>query len=108
MNDKNRRYHSRDRIKICIVKYLFEKDHNSMSSKYELLHHSGIGMYDYPYLEKTLNEMIHMRWIRVTYSGQSSEKKYYSLDQRGQKLMHVIHKTTGDNPLFDLDLFVGI
>ncbi|RZD42234.1 MAG: hypothetical protein CXT78_09765 [Thaumarchaeota archaeon] len=108
MNEKNRRYHSRDRIKICIVKYLFEKDHNSMSSKYELLHHSGIGMYDYPYLEKILQEMTHMRWIRVSYSGMSSEKKYYSLDSRGQKLMHIIHKNDEDNPLFDLDLFIGI
>lgn len=108
MNDKNRRYFSRDRIKICIVQYLFGKDHNSMSSKYELLHHSGIGMYDYPYLEKILNEMIRMQWIRISYSGNSSEKKYYSLDNRGHKLMHIIHKTKKDNPLFDLDLFIGI
>jgi DNA-binding PadR family transcriptional regulator len=108
MNGKSRRYHSRDRIKICIIKYLFEKDNNSMSSKYELLHHSGIGMYDYPYLEKILNEMLDVMWIKVSFSGNSSKKKYYSLDDRGQEMMQFLYKLESNNPLYDLDLFVDI
>ena len=104
--NNNRRYYSRDRIKLQIVMYLLTKNSDSMSSKYELLHHSKIGMYDYPYLEKILNEMINSRWIKVFYSGMLSKKKYYSLDARGRELIQIIQQLEDNNPLLDLDLFI--
>lgn len=76
-----------------------------MSSKYELLHHSGIGMYDYPYLDKILSEMEQTLWIKVSYSGTKSMKRHYSLDLRGRELMLFLKKLDESNPLFDLDLF---
>ncbi|KEQ56547.1 hypothetical protein SCCGRSA3_02036 [Marine Group I thaumarchaeote SCGC RSA3] len=105
MSIKSRRYSSRDKIKLQIISYMFEKECNSLSSKYELLHHSGIGMYDYPYLDRILSEMEDTLWIKVSYSGVKSKKKHYSLDLRGQELMQFLQKLDDNSPLFDLDLF---
>ena len=58
-DDSGRKYLPRDNTKLLIIKYLLSKDTDTTASLYEILHHSGIAMYDYPYLKKILQEMAH-------------------------------------------------
>ena len=55
----------RDNAKLTIIKYLLSKDTDTTASLYEILHHAGISMYDYPYLKKILKEMVDSGWIRI-------------------------------------------
>ena len=99
----------RDNTKLIIIKYLLSKDTDTTASLYEILHHAGISMYDYPYLNKILLEMADSGWIRIITSGsKGKEKSNYFLTQRGRDLFCVVKSFEKGHPILDLDTFYGI
>jgi len=99
----------RDNTKLIILKYLLSKDTDTTSSLYEILHHAGISMYDYPYLKKILKEMVDSGWIRIITSGsKGKEKSNYLLTERGRQILVVVKNLEKDHPILDLDTFYGI
>jgi len=108
-NANGRKNLPRDNTKLKIAKYLYSKGIGEAASLYELLHHSGISMYDYPYLKKILQEMIGYGWITVMISGiKGREKLNYFLIERGRKAVLTIKNLDNDNPLLDLDSFYDV
>ena len=99
----------RDHTKLLIIKYLISKDTGVTTTLYELLHHAGISMYDYPYLKKILQEMIDNGWIRTTTSGaKGKEKSNYLMTARGRQVLMTIKSFERDHPILDLDIFRDI
>ena len=99
----------RDNTKLIIIKYLLSKDTDTTASLYEILHHAGISMYDYPYLKKILKEMVDSGWIRIITSGsKGKEKSNYLLTERGGDLFCVVKNFEKGHPILDLDTFYGI
>ena len=99
----------RDNTKLIIIKYLLSKETDTTASLYEILHHAGISMYDYPYLKKILKEMADSGWIRIIISGsKGKEKSNYLLTQRGRDLFCVVKNFETGHPILDLDTFYGI
>jgi len=108
-HENGRKNLPRDNTKLKIAKYLYSKGIDETASLYELLHHAGISMYDYPYLKKILQEMIGDGWITVMISGiKGKEKSNYLLIERGRKAVITIKNFDNDNPLLDLDSFYDI
>ncbi len=68
----------RDNTKLKIAKYLHSKEVDSLATPYEILHHAGICMYDYPYIKKLLREMSDSDWIRAVSSGAKGKEKMNS------------------------------
>jgi len=103
---KQTKRRNRDHTKIMIIKYLFSKNKDEMASLYEILHHGGISMLDYPYLKKILQEMIDSGWIRTITSGPNRrEKQHYALTERGRQFFISIKGFEKSHPLWDLDTF---
>jgi len=99
----------RDNTKLIIIKYLLSKDTDTTASLYEILHHAGISMYDYPYLKKILKEMVDSGWIRIIISGsKGKEKSNYLLTERGRQILVLVKNLEKDHPILDLDTFYGI
>jgi len=98
----------RDHTKLLIIKYLISKESNTTASLYEVLHHSGIPMYDYPYLKKIFHEMVDSGWIRIIKSGSKGEKTNYLLTERGRELINAVKSFEKNHPILDLDSFYGI
>jgi len=106
---KGRKNLPRDNTKLTIIKYLLSKDTASTASLYEILHHAGISMYDYPYLKKILQEMKDSGWIKKIVSGpMGREKSHYSLTERGRQILMTVKNFEKNHPIFDLDTFHGI
>ena len=107
-DDNGRKYLPRDNTKLLIIKYLLSKETDTTASLYEILHHSEIAMYDYPYLKKILQEMADSGWIRIIKSGYEGKKLNYLLTQRGRDLFISVKSFEKNHPIFDLDCFSGI
>jgi len=108
-DDNGRKYLPRDNTKLLIIKYLLSKDTDATASLYEILHHSGISMYDYPYLKKIFLEMVDSGWIRIIKSGsKGKEKANYLLTERGRELFIAVKSFEKNHPILDLDTFYGI
>lgn len=108
-DDNGRKYLPRDNTKLLIIKYLLSKDADSTASLYEILHHSGISMYDYTYLKKIFHEMLDSGWITIIKSGsKGKEKANYLLTGRGRELINAVKSFEKNHPIFDLDTFNGI
>ena len=108
-DDNGRKYLPRDNTKLKIIKYLLSKDKDATASLYEILHHSGISMYDYTYLKKIFHEMVDSGWIRIIKSGsKEKEKANYLLTERGRELFIAVKSFEKNHPILDLDTFYGI
>jgi len=104
-----RKYLPRDNTKLMIIKYLLSKETDATASLYEILHHSGIPMYDYVYLKKIFHEMVDSGWIRIIKSGsKGKEKANYLLTERGRELFIAVKSFEKNHPILDLDTFYGI
>jgi len=99
----------RDNTKLKIAKYLHSKEIDSLATPYEILHHAGICMHDYPYLKKLLKEMSDSEWIKVVSSGsKGKEKMNFLLQERGRDAVITVRKLSDKHPLKDLDTFYDI